>query len=304
MKYLIIIFTAFVVSSCTPEENNSQQTKELQSLGINDEGLLQCIVNQATENNISEITTIQNLECRDIEITSLDGLNSLNNLTSILLDENKIEKIDFTNFPTLKSIKIFNQYNLSSINIENSSTINSVDISNVVIDFFWAINLNELENTTNINIRDSILDEVSLHNTDLSKLNIIHSYLDRLAIKDSLLDTLDMNIIDSDIRTLKLDNIQPIDEIYFQDDSNYGLTIISFKNMDNLKRILLPVKNIEGVSLNNLPEIESIILFGNNIKSFVLGNNVLPNVISLEDNPLSDTTIDYLDSLANIEVTY
>jgi len=304
MKYLLIIFTLLSTIACTPEEDNIRQSEKLQELGINDNGLIECIITQARKNDISDVTKIQTVNCTDIDISNLNGINNLIHLTSIVLNENKIEQIDISSHATLEFIGIYNQYELSSIDIEASDSINSINIHNVVLDYFWVNSSNEIDSAISIDIRDSIIDEIRLSSVYLSSLNFSNSYLESLKVKDATLNTVSLYLYESNIELLKFDNVQPIDEIYFGEDSAYGLTTITLSNMDNLKRILLPSKNIEQVFLNNLPSIESVILFGNNITNFKFGENVMPSKISFNNNPLSLETIEYLNGFSEIEVAY
>ena len=63
-----------------------------------DKALTACITTQAKQHDWQVVEDIHTLKCHGMEITSIEGLQKLTQLTSLSLYNNKLENIDLRDF--------------------------------------------------------------------------------------------------------------------------------------------------------------------------------------------------------------
>lgn len=120
-------FVALEYLNCMVNDLTSLDVSDMTSLT-----LLQCTANKLTSLDISGCTNLDQLFCQKNE---LEGLNVSDNenLKEINCGENKLEEFDANQLKKLETLRIYDNVDLSSLKIEECSALGALDCMNTAI---------------------------------------------------------------------------------------------------------------------------------------------------------------------------
>lgn len=264
-----------------------------------------CVNEYALAENKIRAKEITHLSCRDKGIISVNGIESLSELTEIGLILNEIKVINLeensklssiylegNNITSFEGLKLENltlldltNNPLTSLNIENSTQLRTLKLYKVSLQNF---NFNAFINLNELNYYISVANDIST--IDLSGL----SNLTRLTISGTQIRTIDLSA-NQNLRTLQL--------------SGNKLEEINLSALIYLDDVRLSSNQLTEVDLSANTQLTWAILGYNFIEEISLDNNTKLSQLYIQSNPLTQETKNYLNSLQgtginNLSIAY
>lgn len=236
----------------------------------------QQFINQLEITNVPSLSTI-NFYTGQATPYNLN-LNSLPNLTNLVLGINDNCSLSLTNLPLLYQIEISG---VTTFNFHDLPQLHSIKSESGVLTNFSISNLPNLY-------------ELKLANNDLVSLSI-----------ENLPNLFTLDVSDNNISTIALTNLPLLNNVNFE--FNYsGQTnnTYNFLNLPNLQNLNFNHTSVATITLNNLPSLYNFILNSNsNIASINFSN--LPSLYNLqiqECSSLSSIILNNLNSLYKVKI--
>jgi len=200
---------------------NNIQAQPISKLVIADKALLQCIIEEAEQNNWQESQDINKLTCHGLKISSLKGLEALDNLTKLSLYNNKLTQVDLRHFKQLEYINIANN-KLNKVELTDLARLETLYLFKnnlTTIDFTGLTQLKKIRVTNN-----------KLASLDISPLTA----LEKAYFFDNELEDLIISGLPK-LKFIELKQNPMPDEVYDRYDDLEGITIIHDGNADDWK---------------------------------------------------------------------
>lgn len=246
IKYKICMFVIFFIFFLVLGENKAFATPG--NVEFKDDILYQAIIDKLNSNNVNsindrdinytvtdeELKTIKSLDCGSIEnrIEDMSGINKLTELKSLSI-----------NYPLIKELDISQNVQLTYLNVLNASNLNEIDFTNNI-------------NLKNINLTYTHLKNLNLQNcTELKYL-----YMGAGVISDAKIEQLDVS------------NCEKLEELTI---NGSKLIKIDLSNNHNLKKVTLTGGKITDIILPKSSYITELNVHENEIQS-------LSNIENLE----------------------
>ncbi len=227
-----------------------------------------------------DIDDIKELSCPGYGITTLDGLDSMSNLTGLFLPDNKLSGSINVSLPNLQVISINRNKGVTALNV-NSLALNELHIANTGIKEIKNVSVNEtsvanrteklLAGLTHLNVAgvtwDSDLSDIVYDNKDTLKvLNLSGVGLNGYSFfegKESLFPALeDLNLGNHDFGTL---NVSAFPVLKTFNCSNCNLTSITV-NENLLEKLYLSnnkITNFHATEEDHYKKLQELDLSGN-----------------------------------------
>ncbi|RXM61537.1 T9SS type A sorting domain-containing protein [Chryseobacterium sp. CH1] len=200
-----------------------------------------------------------------------------------------ISKLSFSSTSINDITGIQNFTNLTSLNASGNTSLNSVDVSNMVqlkelVLFTNALNAintqgcNQLESFSFSNNSGSISNLGFLQNPSLKKL---------IMMKNTHLASVDTS------------NLTGLEDIFIGESTNLNFTSLNLSNNINLKKIHIDKPNLTSLTFNTLNQLENITINRTKLTSLDLTNAPLLSNLTLDQNPLLSTLV--IQNNANLE---
>lgn len=305
-----LVFNLTVIDDEGGENSEQIEIPHVRALRVadilfEDDNFSACVNEYALAENKIRAKEITNLSCRDKGIVSINGIESLSELTEIGLILNEIEVINLednskllyiylegnkiTSFDGLKLENLtyldLTDNPLISLNIENSTKLRTLKLYKVSLQNF---NFNAFINLNELNYYISVANDIST--IDLSGL----SELTRLTISGT------------QIRTIYLSSNQNLRALQL---SGNKLEEIDLSALIHLDDIRLSLNQLTEVDLSANTQLTWAILSYNLIEDISLDNNTKLSQLYIQSNPLTQETKNYLNSLQgtgvnNLSIAY
>lgn len=215
----LILFYSTILVALSPF--NALATSNLAQLKIEDNALLTCIQQQAQKHNWLKLEDILTLKCHGMKINNINGLESLTQLQSLSLYNNKITQIDLHSFSHLEHINIANN---------KLSTIKLTGLTNLKTLYLFKNNLTRLDFTGLAQLQKIRITNNQLTSLDISPL----TSLEKAYFFDNKLEDLVVTGLPK-LKFIELRQNPMPDEVYDRYDELEGITIIHDGNADDWK---------------------------------------------------------------------
>lgn len=281
-------FTNLKVLDCS---NNFIQNLDLQNLLQLEE--LRCSYNNnlLTNININGCTSLKIIKCGNNQFTTLD-FSGINSLEEVDCEGNTIHNLDFSNQHLLKKVNALNSYQLQTINFDNCTALENIQITEAPLNKIILDNLGNLKYVTlNNNTALQTLELNALpnltflecYNGQLNDLNISAApNLLILNCSHNKIDKLDIN---------NLDYIKSIDCSY----NNLTNLIINNPNFKELFYIICSYNKLTGLTIKQ--PILGLNCDFNYLTSLDLSNQTQMGGFSCSNNPVE--YINLMDSITS-----
>lgn len=306
IKLLLISFT-ILISACDILEENSNNVA---SINFSNDAVSSCVDKYATENGWTLLSDVKKLECSatDTPFTTND-VNQLSVFTNLehlyigQLYQSSGEYIDFdaTEFSNLAFFGCSN-CEFSTINFQENEKLTTLAFYYSTLPENLDLSQNEQLNSVKafrtkgfeINLADNTrLSEFEWRGNNTipdSEETVIYINLD---VASELSSTI---IYGVKIPSLKIDsdNLLTLSISW----SNIGNLDVSSNSLSSVRCIHC---NLDEFDTSRIPYIKQIIIPANNIQNIDVTSNEWLDILDLQDNPLLESTKEYLDSLeANV----
>jgi len=195
--------------------------QSIENLIVEDSFLLDCIQKEAEKNHWQESQDVRKLTCHGLKISSLKGLEQLNNLERLSLYNNKLTLADLRSFKRLEYINIANN-KLQSIKLTGLAKLKTL--------YLFKNNLTTLNFTGLIQLKKVRITNNKLSSLDISPL----TSLEKAYFFDNKLEDLIISGLPK-LTFIELKQNPMPDEVYDRYDELEGITIIHDGNTDDWK---------------------------------------------------------------------
>jgi protein phosphatase 1 regulatory subunit 7 len=188
---------------------------------IADKALSECIAAQANKYDWKVVEDVHTLKCHSMDIRSIEGLNTLTQLKSLSLYNNKLENLDLREFSQLEHLNIANNKlrTISLVNLSHLHTLYLFKNKLVTVDFTGLQKLSKIRITNN-----------QLSSLDISPL----ISLEKAYFFDNKLEELIVKGLPK-LKFIELRQNPMPDEVYDRYDALDGITIVHDGNADDWK---------------------------------------------------------------------
>ncbi|WP_052823425.1 T9SS type A sorting domain-containing protein [Neotamlana sedimentorum] len=226
-------------------------------------------------------TSLLNLNNKNI--SSLQGIEAFENLTSLNCNGNNLSSIDLSSNLNLVALQCTDNQ-ITVLNLQNNTSLEQLHCSNNLL-----TNLDVSANTALTTISCPFNSITSLdfsNNLDLEYLVAVHNDLTTINVtNNSLLNTLYLD--DNDLSSLDVSNNGLLEYLYLKDNH---LTTLNLANNTLLKNLRINNNNFNSIDISSNTLLETFTSTNNNISSIDISNNIQLKVLGLALNNL--TTID------------
>ena len=298
MKAIYILCLAILLNGCDSEDQSL-----LKNLNFSSDSVATCVTESAESRDYKTISDVQILWCNEAEgvfdQAALNELNIFTNLTHLYLGIG-YSIIDFNGeaFPYLTTFRC-DDCGIINVELSQNQELESFEIwGNKYLE---SLDLSSNTKLSTLNLSEVPILNLTLGQHDKLKEAYIHgdyfyeSFLNLDFSKATALENLSL----SHIGASHLDLSQNINLIFFQASGKYLENIdINGQQLSHLSLSNTPLTTFDT---SNFSELESLILWGNNITNVNLDYNQKLTLVNLRGNPLSEDMIDYLESITWIE---
>jgi len=250
-----------------------------------DEEFYKCVVDNYNSNNNEnyeydinltdeELNTIERLNCSNskYKVTYVTGLNKLENLTYMDINNFDIDTIDVSNNKKLTFLSV-TESNITSIDVSNNLELTSLQLHN-----------NKL---TTIDVsKNTKLELLNLYGNPITSIDVSNNKnLESLDLISAKLTTIDVSK-NTELTTLRV----------------YG-TMNSIDVSNNQKLTWLEVNaNLTGIDLSNNKELKELELSMNDLTEIDLSNNIKLKDVCLTYNQLTEDSIKLPKSIESLGI--
>jgi hypothetical protein len=227
---------------------------------------------------LQELDLSHNPNLKTINLTVLPNINLINlqGLTQL----NSFKYSGYNNFDdeTEEDYLLYQKEFIPELNFLESSLIKKIDIQGLMVK---DIKLPEAPNLTHLSLFRTWVEGISPINIGGAEDAVLHLLIQGTQLSDIKFEYMpnlcEITLTDSPISVLDLSN-------------NKQLCGFNFSNL-----------NIQNINLSIFNELKNADLSGNKIKSIDLNNTPDMETLNLEGNPLTQETIDYLETVTWID---
>lgn len=289
--YLILLL-------CVVSEGYSQFTL------IPDTNFEQVIINMGYDSGVpdgsvptSNITSIGYLDCSNMNITSLSGIEDFSSLTILQCSNNLLTDIDLSQNANLKGLRCEDNL-LTSINVTQNAQLNHIFADGNELS---TLDVSQNAQLGTLSCQQNQLSSIDLtHNTDLeyfyandnqfSSLDLTHNtQLKKLYLDDNLLSELDLSL-NTLVSTVRLGNNQ--------------LTSLDLKQNSELSSLWCANNQLTSLDLSYNMELHFLESDSNQLTSIDFGLNGGVSQISCEYNQLTNLNLALDSHLTVLECSY
>jgi len=257
-------------------------------------------------NGIENLQNLSSLTLIDNSISDISALQNLQELDSLRLSSNKISDIS-----PIKSLQRLDYLELNNNNIKDVSCLDSESLQNLRTLWLEYNDINDISALGNLQKLDGlhigynkINDLSALGNLqNITSLDISGNQFNDISVFEIMHNLTWLKINDAninDISTLK--NLENLEYLFLNDNNINDISVL--ENFQKLISLELAYNNIDDISaLEELQNLRSLRLFHNNIYDITaLGNHQYLNDLDLGDNNLKE--LPFLTKLENLNKNY
>lgn len=316
---------------CYPTKINAYVAANVYSEPANsyfeDDNFYQCVVDAYNSTNNtslpytinlsnSQLQTITKLYCINDGIVSAKGLETMINLTTLSLVQNKLTELDVSDNVLLTTLAISNNQ-LIELNLKGALSLTELDIKYNQLENIDISNNVELKRLsaqgnqlTNLNTSNNLkledldlsinkIQSLDLRNNDLLiDLNLWQNQITEIDLsKNVLLD--DLSVSDNQLTKLDVSNNQALRTLNV---SNNQLTSLDLSNNAKLESLSAAYNKLSNLDINNNIALKSLGLSENDLKQIILDKNINLNILTLNDNELTELDVSKNTNLTSLKI--
>ena len=296
------VFAAFIFTFAVYNLNNPTKFNRLfASIGVfpnenfNDTNFYSCVVDaynsangtsKAYTDNLTddELSSIKKINCYSKNIEDTKGIEKLNGLTELSLDNNLFTNIDLTNNTLLEKLSIINEKvdnQLANIDISNNTLLKDLDLS---YNSLSTIDLSQNTNLTGLNLHENKLSDIDLsNNTSLTTLDLSDNQLTNIDVSVNTSLT-NVRLYSNQLASIDLSNNTSLTTLDLE--SNQLTSINGMENLTELTELNLGYNQLTELNLNNNTKLTNLNLSDNQLTSIDLSNNTNLSYLSIDGTSL------------------
>ena len=312
------VFAAFIFTFAVYNLNNPTYFNRLfASIGsvpnenFNDTNFYSCVVDaynsangtsKAYTDNLTddELSSIKKINCYSKNIEDTKGIEKLNGLTELSLNNNLFTNIDLTNNTLLEKLSINNEKvdnELASIDISNNTLLKDLDLSNNSLS---TVDLSNNTSLTDLDLHSNQLASIDLsNNTSLTTLDLIFNQLTSLDLSNNTSLT-DLDLSENQLTSIDLSNNVNLRELNL--DVNPLTSINGMENLTELTTLNLEGDQLTELNLNNNTKLINLYLYDNQLTSIDLSNNTSLTALDLSENQLTSIDLSNNTNLSSLHI--
>ncbi len=214
-----VIFSSLTLIICNAQSVFAKQP--LHELALSDSALQQCVQQHASKNNWQLLSDVDVLKCHGMNITSLEGLQVLSQLTSLSLYNNKLQQAD---------LRAYNQLEHLNISGNKLKTVNVVGLNKLKTLYLFKNKLKTVDFKGLSQLKKIRITNNQLETLDISPLTA----LEKAYFFDNKLEDLVVKGLPK-LTFIELRQNPMPDDVYDRYDAIDGITIVHDGNADDWK---------------------------------------------------------------------
>ena len=295
-SYHFILFALLLTLLAACSDDKKDELLTVDKIEFSSNSIKACVHNEVKEPEKTKVTDVTKLLCSYGRYSDTSDLAQFENLEYITFADSKGEHLDLSGVSHVENLR-FERITYDSLGFSTGEFLTQKLVMEDVYGL-KQLNLNPLSQLTNIRIIGS-----SLEALEIDQLNVLFV----LFIQHSNLISLDISQ-NFNLKELWLGgagNIQSLDTRNLSHLNLLSVTSLPLIEvmLDNvaLKTMALNYTQVKSIDLTLVPNLKILNLKYNQLENIDLSYNFDLNTVYLEENPFTDATVDYLDSIDWIE---
>ncbi|GAA5189244.1 hypothetical protein [Ferrimonas gelatinilytica] len=244
---------------------------ELAGIEFASPALQQCFDDIRTDYGLTELSDYIMLHCQGYPVTSLGGIEALPYLESVAFDSEHLETLAFNDNPGIWQV-LLTTPNLTQLDLSGLP-----DLANLIVSGSTPL--------TSLDLSDNpLLSRVWVAKTGLTTLDLFqHAELTELVVEKN-----------PALTTLTLGQSPELAGLW---GSENALTHLALSGLPKLEILSVSFNQLTELDVAANTELEALLASFNQLQTINLDSNAQLQMLTLLENPLSDETRAYLDSL-------
>ncbi|MGR5410048.1 hypothetical protein [Vibrio sp. PNB22_8_1] len=305
-------------SSSNTGGNNGNETDKtlINSLEFADQNLHKCVMAEAENRDLTYAEEIYTLNCSELGINTIDGIEQLTELSSLDLINNNLQQLDLSKNSELWYVDA-QQNEIYSVTLPHSNQLQFLTLTENALQ---TIDISSSPNLERLTLANNKLSSITWGND--------HSAMTHLDIDMILIRTLDLsltpNLFDlsadsiplNDLQTVPLNKLNTLDLFntdidvelsHFPNARAFTLTpvtdTIDLSGNSELKSLGVYGEALTSIDIANLTKLERLVIWTENVTDIDLSSNVELTNLTIGPLSLNDLHIDNLNKLEEVDVS-